>query len=563
VSSQHVARDGAATAVSRPGGCPPDSDYRFVNAPRPSFNEGGSARRGENRGFRERAREVTSTKVISNTTGAKALAVIAERKITAAKFAAPVRNCVGGRSSSHTEERSDRQYIRKLDNPRRDHYCRRPSRSYNFSPNKQERRRNHSRLAGVHARRTRAILVLLSLQWVHRKEGIMKKTSMLFAFAVIAAMSLPLTAIAQQAQWQGTTTPPMLVPSPSNTKVGIGVSSASYPFDFRWTLPTGANTYAMYLDITSTGSANVIQQAAEVILREGYTGSSSTAALGFRNYAAGVGNSIDIATYGNYGVYGITTGTTVGDNGGVVGYAVGGNHNFGLIANTMQAKTGAKNVAVLGYSYNNAADVAIGGYFALSAGSQKPHFTSAALIADNADLAATAPIFIGRSGNVDKFTIDKSGNVTVNGNISATGTIVGAVYQDVAEWVPATTKMAPGTVVVLNPEHKNEVKPSETAYDTRVAGVVSANPGLLLGKGGDSQAMIATTGRVQVHVDATKRPIHIGDLLVTSDQSGTAMVSEPLEIAGRKIHQPGTVIGKALEPLDSGRGDILVLLSLQ
>jgi hypothetical protein len=65
---------------------------------------------------------------------------------------------------------------------------------------------------------------------------------------------------------------------------------------------------------------------------------------------------------------------------------------------------------------------------------------------------------------------------------------------------------------------------------TKVAGVVSANPGVLLGKGGDSQAMIATTGRVRVR---------------------------------RKFHQPGTIIGKALEPLASGEGEILVLLSLQ
>ena len=48
-------------------------------------------------------------------------------------------------------------------------------------------------------------------------------------------------------------------------------------------------------------------------------------------------------------------------------------------------------------------------------------------------------------------------------------------------------------------------KPSEEAYDTRVAGVVSVNPGVILGKGGDSKAMIATTGRVPVRVDATKQ----------------------------------------------------------
>jgi hypothetical protein len=50
---------------------------------------------------------------------------------------------------------------------------------------------------------------------------------------------------------------------------------------------------------------------------------------------------------------------------------------------------------------------------------------------------------------------------------------------------------------------------------------------------------------------------------VTSDVEGVAMRSEPVEIGGRKMHAPGTIIGKALEPLASGTGEILVLLSLQ
>ena len=59
------------------------------------------------------------------------------------------------------------------------------------------------------------------------------------------------------------------------------------------------------------------------------------------------------------------------------------------------------------------------------------------------------------------------------------------------------------------------------------------------------------------------RPIRVGDLLVTSDTPGAAMVSEPITIGGRKFHQPGTVIGKALEPLAGREGQILVLLSMQ
>ncbi|HKY28656.1 MAG TPA: hypothetical protein VJM12_12025 [Pyrinomonadaceae bacterium] len=43
---------------------------------------------------------------------------------------------------------------------------------------------------------------------------------------------------------------------------------------------------------------------------------------------------------------------------------------------------------------------------------------------------------------------------------------------------------------------------------------------------------------------------------------GFAMKSVPVEIGGVQIHRPGTLIGKALEPLLSGQGDILCLLRL-
>jgi hypothetical protein len=172
------------------------------------------------------------------------------------------------------------------------------------------------------------------------------------------------------------------------------------------------------------------------------------------------------------------------------------------------------------------------------------------------------------AGDIGIGTTTPAAKLHVVGNILATGsitgaTVVGAVYQDVAEWVPATSDMTPGTVVVLNPEKSNEVMPSAHGYDTLVAGVVSAQPGVILGVQGTGKEQIATTGRVKVRVDTRSTPIRVGDLLVTSDVSGTAMRSEPMDINGRKFHQPGTIIGKALEPLDGGIGEILVLLSMQ
>jgi cytoskeletal protein CcmA (bactofilin family) len=171
------------------------------------------------------------------------------------------------------------------------------------------------------------------------------------------------------------------------------------------------------------------------------------------------------------------------------------------------------------------------------------------------------------SGNVGIGTSAPSSRLHVAGDVFASGTITAgnivAKYQDIAEWVPARHTMTAGTVVVLDTENSNQVIASQRAYDTRVAGVISATPGVILGEAGEGKVMVATTGRVRVKVDATRAPIHVGDLLVTSDKEGVAMRSEPLSLGGTPIHRPGTLIGKALEPLDKGVGEILVLLSLQ
>lgn len=159
-------------------------------------------------------------------------------------------------------------------------------------------------------------------------------------------------------------------------------------------------------------------------------------------------------------------------------------------------------------------------------------------------------------------TLRVYGSIRADGAITG-ASVIGAAYQDVAEWVPAAGTLQPGTVVVLDPDTDNQVMESAHAYDTTVAGVVSAQPGVLLGQASDNKAKIATTGRVKVLTDATKHPVKIGDLLVTSDEPGSAMVSVPVDVNGVKMHRPGTLIGKALEPLANGKREILVLLSLQ
>ena len=158
--------------------------------------------------------------------------------------------------------------------------------------------------------------------------------------------------------------------------------------------------------------------------------------------------------------------------------------------------------------------------------------------------------------------LDVSGAVHVSQELRVDGNIA-AKYQDVAEWVPGSGDLTPGTVVVIDTRFANHVTASSRSYDTHVAGVISPQPGLALGTGGAGKYQVATVGRVRVMADATRGPIAIGDLLVTSDLSGVAMRSDPVTIGGIDLHRPGTLLGKALEPLSGGRGEILVLLSLQ
>ncbi len=160
------------------------------------------------------------------------------------------------------------------------------------------------------------------------------------------------------------------------------------------------------------------------------------------------------------------------------------------------------------------------------------------------------------------YKLDVNGTAHVSGNLTVDGNLA-AKYQDVAEWVPSSEQFPTGTVVVLDSTKSNQVIASSVSYDTRVAGVVSERPGIALGERGESKVLVATTGRVRVKVDATRCPIQVGDLLVTSDVPGVAMKSEPVNLGGVQLHRPGTLIGKALEPLAKGSGTILVLLSLQ
>jgi hypothetical protein len=118
-------------------------------------------------------------------------------------------------------------------------------------------------------------------------------------------------------------------------------------------------------------------------------------------------------------------------------------------------------------------------------------------------------------------------------------------------------------VVVIDDAHPGQLKLSDRAYDTRVAGIVSGangiKPGLALHQEGVVQGgqHVALTGRVYALADATSSPIRPGDLLTTSDSPGHVMKSADRE------RGTGAILGKAMTGLEGGKGMVLVLVSLQ
>ena len=99
VASRFVSSGSATASKKAPArggkpGCPADSDFAFVETPTLAFSDRGAHGIVVVEASVSAKGNVTSTKVVSNTTGDETLAFLAEREIKGAKFSPPIRNCV-------------------------------------------------------------------------------------------------------------------------------------------------------------------------------------------------------------------------------------------------------------------------------------------------------------------------------------------------------------------------------------------------------------------------------------------------------------------------------------
>ncbi len=290
---------------------------------------------------------------------------------------------------------------------------------------------------------------------------------------------------------------------------------------------------------------------------------------GVAGYGYHISGRISAATYGVYG-----TSETGGD--GVYGSGSNGVHGEESSGAGPAIDRGAgvfgtsrDNFGVVGTSTNNF------GVFGISTNadgvrgvSPTAEHAGVSAINNSPPLDSGVPSAVGLSALSLGTAVFAKGNPAAyfEGNLKVTGDVIllNATGGDVAEDFDVDESLMcvePGTVLVIS--SNGRLSESKNSYDTKVAGVVSGagelNPAIVLQRIATRgpRSPIALVGKTFCKVDALAGAIRPGDLLTTSDTPGHAM-----KVMDRS-QALGAILGKALAPLERGKGLIPILVSLR
>jgi len=191
-------------------------------------------------------------------------------------------------------------------------------------------------------------------------------------------------------------------------------------------------------------------------------------------------------------------------------------------------------------------------------------------VEDSSASPDTTPFLINSNGYVGVRKANPQAPLDVNGTTrTEVLEITGAKGADLAEHFSvhsrdSSAQPEPGMLVCIDGSRPGDLVVSQQAYDRCVAGVISGagnlHHGMLLGRRPESDQSanpVALSGRVYCWADASETPIQPGDMLTTSSTPGHAMK------ATDRQQSYGAVIGKAMSPLEEGKGLVLVLVGLQ
>jgi len=156
---------------------------------------------------------------------------------------------------------------------------------------------------------------------------------------------------------------------------------------------------------------------------------------------------------------------------------------------------------------------------------------------------------------------DMDFRVTKNGTAYADGGWQGpADFAELIEKEGSAVSLEPGDVLIISHDKDRAVALSSQPYSTAVIGIYSTKPGFVgsthpMEEKYQTEVPVAITGIVPCKVSTENGSIQRGDLLTTSSTPGYAMKASNPKI--------GTILGKAMASLESGKGKIEVLVMQQ
>jgi hypothetical protein len=230
----------------------------------------------------------------------------------------------------------------------------------------------------------------------------------------------------------------------------------------------------------------------------------------------------------------------------------------GLVAST--ASTTASTGAVVGTATGSGEVAGVAGFATGSGGAgvfgQASGSNGAAGVFN---FVGTGTILVGWASGVDVFRVDSTGRGFFDGG-TQTG---GADFAESLAVAGDRASYESGDLLVIDPAGERRLALARRPYSTLVAGIYSTKPGVLATPYQiddvrvSQEVPLAVVGVVPCKVSAENGPIAVGDMLVTSRTPGHAMKGS------NRSRMLGAVVGKALEPLTSGKGVIQVLVTLQ
>jgi len=142
--------------------------------------------------------------------------------------------------------------------------------------------------------------------------------------------------------------------------------------------------------------------------------------------------------------------------------------------------------------------------------------------------------------------VNESGDATFSGSVIATDFI--STGADIAEKYPSLEELEVGDLVMADPNNSGYIVKTTGESDNNILGIVSGEPGLLMGNDVDNGYPVAMLGRVPVKISNVNGNIYPGDTLTPAPIPGFAMKLQ--------TGTEGIVIGTALETFEEVSGQV-------